>query len=473
MKNRTSTFISNSTNQYGGVNMKKTILILSLVTFLLPFTVSCTIQQALNPSSQSTEPFPIIDMHMHMYQWDKYGDPPPPNLITNNTPGARSDTEAIDAYIAEMDRYNIVLAVGSGELETVRKWKEHTPNRFFGGIEFPKHTEPVNKRIEEWPDINEFRKLYESDQLMLMGEITAQYAGVALNDPKLEPYYALAEELDIPVCLHTGFGPPMSPYMGDPNFRMRYGNPLLLEDVLVKHPRLRVYIAHGGYPFLEETIALMLMYQQVYVDISAINWLLTPEEFHAYLQRLVQARLGERIMFGTDQMIWPETVGISIDAIESATFLSEEQKQDIYFNNAVDFLKLDKGKYLPGSTEYYDESGARIVEVVTSEIRMRPANPGDQETVSVNLQLSGVTSTAIQVTGWDIDDVTETVMLINDQEVELPAEIVADVAPKTVTIELEEGLLREGENTIIFIFAEAVGGTTGFSILDVKILLRE
>jgi hypothetical protein len=178
-------------------------------------------------------------------------------------------------------------------------------------------------------------------------------------------------------------------------------------------------------------------------------------------------------MFGTDQMIWPETVGMSIDAIESAIFLSEEQKQDIYFNNAVAFLKLDKSKYLPGSTEYYDESGARIVEVVTSEIRMRPANPGDQETVSVNLQLSGVTSTAIQVTGWDIDDVAETVMLINGQEVELPAEIVADVAPKTVTIELEEGLLKEGENTITFVFAEAVGGTTGFSILDVKIILRE
>jgi hypothetical protein len=66
---------------------------------------------------------------------------------------------------------------------------------------------------------------------------------VAPNDPKLEPYFALAEELDIPVCLHTGFGPPMSPYMGDPNFRMRHGNPLLLEDVLVKHPRLRIYIA--------------------------------------------------------------------------------------------------------------------------------------------------------------------------------------------------------------------------------------
>jgi hypothetical protein len=306
-----------------------------------------------------------------------------------------------------------------------------------------------------------------------MGEITAQYAGVAPNDPKLEPYYALAEELDIPFCLHTGFGPPMSPYLGDPDFRMRYGSPLLLEDVLVKHPKLRIYIAHGGYPFIEETIALMMMYQQVYVDISAINWLLTPEEFHSYLQQLTDARLGKRIMFGTDQMIWPEAVGMSIEAIESAAFLTEEQKQDIYFNNAAEFLKLDKSKYLPGSTEYYDESGARVVEVVTSEIRMRPAEPGDQETVSVNLSLGGATSTAIQVTGWDIDDVSETDMLINGQNVALPPEIVADVAPRTVTIELEDGLLVEGENTVTFVFAEAFEGTTGFSILDVRFLLQE
>jgi predicted TIM-barrel fold metal-dependent hydrolase len=472
MKNRTYTSIGNSTTIYGGVKMKKNTLI-SLVTLFLAFTVSCANLQTLNPSSQNPEPYPIIDIHMHTYQWNKYGDPPQPNLITGNVPEARTNAEAIEAYIAEMERYNIVLAVGSGELEMVAAMKSHAQDRFLGGIEFPRYTAPENNRLEYWPDIDELRQLYESDQLQIMGEITAQYAGVAPNDPKLEPYYALAEELDIPFCLHTGFGPPMSPYMGDPDFRMRYGNPLLLEDVLVNHPRLRIYIAHGGYPFIEETIALMLMYQQVYADISAINWLLTPEEFHSYLQQLIDARLGKRVMFGTDQMIWSEAVGMSIEAIESATFLTEEQKKDIFFNNAADFLKLDKSKYLPGSTEYYDESGARIIEVVTSEIRMRPAEPGDQETVSVNLQLSGVTSTAIQVTGWDIDDVTETAMLINEQDVALPAEIVADVAPRTVTIELEDGLLKEGENTITFVFAEAFEGTTGFSILDVRILLRE
>lgn len=56
---------------------------------------------------------------MHTYQWNKYGAPPQPNLITGNVPEARTDEEAIHDYLAEMDRYKIVLAVGSGELEMV------------------------------------------------------------------------------------------------------------------------------------------------------------------------------------------------------------------------------------------------------------------------------------------------------------------------------------------------------------------
>ena len=124
-----------------------------------------------------------------------------------------------------MDRHNIVLAVGSGELEMVKAMQFEAEERFLGGIEFPRYTAPVNNRLTEWPEINELRHLFETGQLQVMGEVTAQYAGVAPNDPRLEPYYELAEELDVPFCLHTGFGPPMSPYMGDPDFRMRYGNP--------------------------------------------------------------------------------------------------------------------------------------------------------------------------------------------------------------------------------------------------------
>ena len=415
---------------------------------------------------------PIIDMHMHMYQWNKYGDPPEPNLITKKVPDARSDNEAIDAYLAEMKRYNIVLAVGSGDLDTVDRWLKRAPDNFIGGVEFPKFTKPVYQRMEVWPNPEKLAALYTSGKLGLVGEITAQYAGAALNDPRLDDYFGIAARLSVPVCVHAGFGPPMSPYRGDPDFRMRYGNPLLLEDVLVKYPNLRIYIAHGGYPFLDDTIALMMQYQQVYVDISAIDWLLTEKEFHGYLERLVNARLGSRILFGTDQMIWPDAVGRAIRAVESADFLTREQKRAIFFDNAVRFLRLDADALLAAQASGASPFSTRVVQVTSSPIVLRPAKPGVKGEASVDLDLEGVTSSAIRITGFDIDGLEETTMSINGRKVPLPPEIVADMAERTVTVELDAGILKNGTNTVSFLFAEAVGGTSGFSIHDVKILLR-
>lgn len=415
---------------------------------------------------------PVIDMHMHMYQWNKYGDPPEPNLITKRVPDARSDSDAIDAYLAEMKRYNIVLAVGSGELDTVGRWLKRAPDKFIGGVEFPKFTKPVYQRMEVWPDPERLAALYASGKLGLVGEITAQYAGAALNDPRLDGYFAMAAKFGAPVCVHAGFGPPMSPYRGDPSFRMRYGNPLLLEDVLVKYPNLRIYIAHGGYPFLDDTIALMMQYQQVYVDISAIDWLLTANEFHGYLARLVNARLGSRILFGSDQMIWPDAVGRAIRAVESAAFLTKEQKRAIFFDNAVRFLRLDADVLLASHTSGASPFSTTVLQVITSPIVLRPAQPGAEGDASIDLDLSDVTSSAIRITGFDIDAPEETMMSINGRKVPLPPEIVADMAERTVTIELDAGVLKNGTNTVSFLFAEAVGGTSGFSIHDVKILLR-
>ena len=65
-------------------------------------------------------------------------------------------------------------------------------------------------------------------------------------------------------------------------------------------------------------------------------------EFHTYLQALVRAGFGKRIMFGSDQMIWPEAIGMAIEGVESAKFLTRAQKRDIFYNNAVKFFRLDK-----------------------------------------------------------------------------------------------------------------------------------
>ncbi len=273
---------------------------------------------------------PIIDMHLHAFGWDEYGDPPPPDDVVGERPAARSDQEALEATLAEMDRYGIVLGVASGQ--RVPLWLEGAPGRFLGGSHLS-----VRK---PFPEAESLREAFVSGRLAVHGELGLQYLGMAPDDPKMEPHYELAEELDIPVALHTGLGPPGSPYGCCPGFRTNLGNPALLEEVLVRHPKLRIYLMHAGYPWLQETLALLYMYPQVHVDIGVLSWTLPRAEFNRHLEALMTAGFGKRVLFGSDQMIWPWTIGMAVEAVEEAPFLTLEQKRDIFYWNAARFLRL-------------------------------------------------------------------------------------------------------------------------------------
>ena len=108
----------------------------------------------------------------------------------------------------------------------------------------------------------------------------------------------------------------------------------------MRHPKLRVYLMHAGYPLLDDLRALLFSHPQVYVDISMIVYAEPRPAFYRYLQGIVEAGYGDRVMFGSDQMIWPGAIEPSIKAIEDAPFLSEAQKRDILYNNAARFLRL-------------------------------------------------------------------------------------------------------------------------------------
>ena len=133
-------------------------------------------------------------------------------------------------------------------------------------------------------------------------------------------------------------GPPV------PGFRSAAGRPLLLEEVLVRHRNLRVFVENSGYPFLDEMIAMMYQYPQLYGDLSTITWIIPRSAFHRYVEALVRAGLGNRLMFGSDQMRWPEKIDEAIEAIEEADYLTAEQKRDILYNNAARFLRLEAGR---------------------------------------------------------------------------------------------------------------------------------
>jgi predicted TIM-barrel fold metal-dependent hydrolase len=168
-----------------------------------------------------------------------------------------------------------------------------------------------------------------------------QYRGLSPDDEKYEPYFALAEELDIPVAIHMGEGPPGGVHtIGPPTYRVKLGSPLLLEEVLVRHPKLRVYVMHYGSPLVDEMIAMLFSHSNLYVDIACNNWAFPRKQFYEHLRKMVDAGFEKRIMFGSDQMIWPGTIDKAIESVERAPFLSRSQKRDILYNNAARFLRL-------------------------------------------------------------------------------------------------------------------------------------
>lgn len=80
------------------------------------------------------------------------------------------------------------------------------------------------------------------------------------------------------------------------------------------------------------------------MDVSGNNWSLPRAQFHDALRRMVDAGLEKRIMFGSDQMYWPDAIGEAIKTIETAPFLDAEQKRDILYNNAARFLRLSEAQ---------------------------------------------------------------------------------------------------------------------------------
>ena len=101
---------------------------------------------------------------------------------------------------------------------------------------------------------------------------------------------------------------------------------------------------HYGSPLVDEMIAMMFTHPNLYVDVSCNNWSLPRAQFHDALRRMVDAGLEKRIMFGSDQMYWPDAIGEAIRAIETAPFLDAEQKRDILYNNAARFLRLSEAQ---------------------------------------------------------------------------------------------------------------------------------
>ena len=272
---------------------------------------------------------PVIDIHIHA------------------TPANAASWARIDSQLNV--RYRLVT-VGAGDFE---KWASIDPSKFIPAFGFPCDRgrgvitgAPCLAPGGDFPDTTWLRGEIRKGRIRAFAELVPQYSGISPADPRLDPYYAIAEEFDLPVGIHMGPGPPGAAYDSSPTtykspeYRMALSDPMLLEELLMRHKKLRLFVMHAGWPMLESMIALLYAHPGVYVDVGVLQreGLVPRVAYYRYLRGLVDAGFAKRIMFGSDSPAANQRVGI--DAILDADFLSAEQKADILCGNAMRFLRL-------------------------------------------------------------------------------------------------------------------------------------
>ena len=117
------------------------------------------------------------------------------------------------------------------------------------------------------------------------------------NDEKFYPLYEKAMELNIPVLFHSGMAASGSGMAGGGGMKLKYSAPIPgMDDVAADFPNLTIIMAHPGWPWIEEQIAVALHKPNVYLDLS--GWL--PRYIPKQLIDEANTRLQDKVLFGSD-----------------------------------------------------------------------------------------------------------------------------------------------------------------------------
>ena len=236
----------------------------------------------------------------------------------------------IDGALAELDRTGCDAAV----LACVKMWSYRSHHRlimdmpeevvaeavqkgggrFIGGAGYnPFRIDDSLRRIETFVRDHGFRYVY-------FHPITF---GLAPNDRRCYPLYAKCAELGIPVGLQVGHSAEPLP--------SNVGRPMLVDDVAIDFPDLKINLSHTGWPWTGEYISMLWRHPNVYGDISAYF----PKSLDAELVRAMDRRIRHKVMI--------ESNGLDLKrCVEELNELPlrDASKERILRQNAIEFLGL-------------------------------------------------------------------------------------------------------------------------------------
>lgn len=272
----------------------------------------------------------VIDFHTHPYLTHDLA-PATVAFIDRISPAVREHGQRLaDPVFAKerLEAQGVLRAVllaehcprtsGNVRTETVIEWSRRTDGFFlpFASVD-PNTDDAPADLLKAYLDTAEIRglKLYPSYQLFYP------------NERRVYPIYELCQERRIPVLLHIGSSV-------IPGTRLKYCDPIYLDDLAVDFPELVVVMAHGGRGFWYDACAFLAAHHaNFYIDLTG----LVPRKLLDHFPAL--ERLANKVVFGSDWPAMPRSVAANVQAIRELG-LSSEALDMIFHRNATSLLRL-------------------------------------------------------------------------------------------------------------------------------------
>ena len=224
-----------------------------------------------------------------------------------------------EQIVAEMDEANVeqaILAAGYDPINDDYTWTmesiEKFPDRFLGSLVVDPH--------RGMDGVRELESRVRDDNFK-MARIMAFHTLIPYNDPRCYPLYAKCIELDIPISINVGVPGPLVP-------AARLQEPLVLDEICAFFPELKIIMAHGGDPWAEVCVKLMLKWKNLYYMTSAY----APKHLPKAIVHYMNTRGPDKVMFASDYPL----LGLDRCAreIEKMEFRDEERRRKFASDNA-------------------------------------------------------------------------------------------------------------------------------------------
>ena len=153
------------------------------------------------------------------------------------------------------------------------------------------------------------------------------------NDPSVYPVYEVIQEAGLPALFHSGQTGAGAGMRGGGGIRLKYSNPMYLDDVAVDFPDMPIILAHPSFPWQEEALSVATHKPQVYIDLS--GW--SPKYFAQILIQYANTLLKNKMLFGTDfPVLTPERWMADLEKVG----IRDEVKPGIFKDNAAKLFGL-------------------------------------------------------------------------------------------------------------------------------------